>query len=255
MQTHLTVKGLVLRNVAYGETSLLFDLLTDSGIRSVCAQGIRKAGSKYAALTQLFTYGEYCLRVSGDRCYLDSAVQIKQFFGYGAGLEELALASYFSELVRKTATEQPQPQILRLFLHCLHYLTDRKAPRDRAQIKGIFELRLMTELGFAPNLICCAVCMTYLPEEPVMRIGKADFVCTDCIEELPHDALPVSQSALQAIRHVVFSDFDRVFAFRVSGDSAKQFAMYAERYLRHCLDIPLPTLQYYHDLTELPPPN
>ncbi len=250
MPTHLTVKGLVIRKTDYGESSVLFDLLTDNGICPVSARGIRKAGSKYAAVTQVFSYGEFCLRQSGGKLYLDSAAPINLFYGLRADLEALALASYFSELIRKTATDQPQPQILRLFLHCLHYLSAAEKTRAAAQIKAIFELRLIAEHGMAPNLICCAECLTYQPPQPVMRLEQADFVCASCIEEISSHDLPVTPSALQAIRHVVFSEFDKLFAFRITGESLRQFSSYAERYIKHCLDMPLPALKYYHDLTD-----
>ena len=250
MPTLLTVKGLVIRKTDYGETSVLFDLLTDSGIRAVSAKGIRKPGSKYAAVTQLFSYGEFCLRQSGGRLYLDSAAPIDLFYGLRTDLTSLALASYFSELIRKTATDQPQPQLLRLFLHCLHYLSAEKKIRSAAQIKAIFELRLMTELGMAPNLICCSRCMTYQPAKPVLRIADADFICMDCADDLDITDLPVTPSALQAARHVVFSEFEKLFSFRITGESLLLFGRYTERYVRHCLDLPLPTLKYYHDLTD-----
>ena len=242
----LTVKGLVIREVTFGEADKLFDLLTDSGIRTVRARGVRKPGSKYAAVTQMFSYGEYCLRQTGDRLYLDSAVSLAMFYGLRQDLEKLALASYFAELIRKTATDQPQPQLLRLFLLCLHYLEE--GTRDLMQIKGIFELRLVTELGMMPNLVCCNCCMRYLPPAPILRIASADFTCADCCDLVgPHD-LTVTPAALQAARHAIYSEADRLFAFRVKGESLRQFALYAEQYLLHRIGTDFPTLRFFHDL-------
>lgn len=248
MQTHLTVKGLILRESPYGETAVIFDLLTDNGILTVSARGIRKAGSKYAAATQPFTYGAFCLRKSGERYYLDSAVSIEQFSGLRTNLEALALAAYYSELVRKTATTEQQPQVLRLFLVSLHYLADEKQARPLAQLKAIFELRLLCENGFTPQLLCCSECCEYLPEKPVMRIDKGDFCCAHCIELDNSLLLPVTQAALQAIRHTALSEFEKLFAFRISGRSLALFARYAERYALYCIDAPMPSLKYYHTL-------
>ena len=243
-----TVRGLVIREVPFGEADKLFDLLTDSGIRTVRARSVRKPGSKYAAVTQVFSYGEFCLRQTGERFYLDSAVSIAMFYGLRQSLEKLALASYFAELIRKTATDQPQPQLLRLFLHCLHYL--EQGTRETAQIKAVFELRLMTELGLMPDLVCCKGCMRYQPPEPVLRIAQADLSCSDCTEELTRDDMPVTLSALNAVRHAVYADAEKLFSFRVKGESLRQFSQYAERYLRHRLDTALPTLKFYHDLAD-----
>lgn len=246
MQTHLTVKGLVIRETSYHDADKLIDLLTDDGIRTVQARSARKAGSKYAAVTQLFAYGEYCLRVSGERYYLDSAVSLNQFYGLRSDLEALALASYFSELLRKTATDQFQPQLLRLCLLALHHLSEHDRPVPL--VKAVFELRLMTELGMMPNLVCCPVCLTYLPPHPVLRITAADLICAECMYEDSEEAQPVSQSVLAAARHVVFSEYARLFQFRLKGESAAQFSAYAESYVLHRIGMYFPTLKFYHQL-------
>lgn len=250
MQTHLTVRGLVIRETPYHDADKLIDLLTDDGIRTVQARSVRKAGSKYAAVTQLFAYGEFCLRCAGERFYLDSAVSLEQFYGLRSDLEALALASYFSELIRKTATDQPQPQLLRLYLLALHHLAAHNRPVPL--VKAVFELRLMAELGMMPALVCCTVCMTYLPAHPVLRIREADLVCAECLisERLDGGAQPqpVTQSVLAAVRHVVLVDFERLFQFRLKGESAELFSVYAERYLLHRLGMYFPTLKFYREL-------
>lgn len=247
MQTHLTVRGLVIRETPYHDADKLIDLLTDDGIRTVQARSVRKAGSKYAAVTQLFAYGEFCLRCSGGRFYLDSAVSLEQFYGLRSDLEALALASYFSELIRKTATDQPQPQMLRLYLLALHHLAQHDRPVPL--VKAIFELRLMAELGMMPAVVCCSSCMTYLPAHPVLRIAEADLVCAECQSESHRESCcAVTQSVLAAVRHVVFVELERLFQFRLKGESAELFSDYAESYLLHRLGMYFPTLKFYREL-------
>ena len=273
MPTHLTVRGLVIRETPVHDADKLFDLFTENGILTVQAKSVRKAGSKYGAVTQLFSYGEFCLRENGNRHYLDSAVSLELFYGIRNDLNALALASYFSELIRKTATDQPQPQLLRLYLLSLHHLAkhDRPLPLvkavfelrlmclagfapalDRCAVCGEHapELRLMTELGLMPNLVCCPVCMTYLPAQPVLRIGEADLICKSCRTELSPLDFETKQSVLLAARQAVYAEPDRIFQFRLKGESEPQFAEYAEQYLLHRLALSLPTLKFYHELTD-----
>lgn len=247
MPALMTVKGLVIRETPYRDADKLFDLLTENGIRTVQARSVRKAGSKYAAVTQLFSYGEFCLREDRGRYYLDSAVSLNMFYGVRNDLEGLALASYFSELLRMTATDQSQPQLLRLFLLALHHLSEHDRPA--ALVKSVFELRLITELGMMPDLVCCKVCMTYLPERLVLRIPEADMICTDCLPENTEAENIVGTAVLQAARHVVFSETDRLFQFRLKGASEAQFAQYTENYLLTQLKTEFRTLRFYHDLT------
>ncbi|MBR6106799.1 MAG: DNA repair protein RecO [Oscillospiraceae bacterium] len=251
MPTLLTVRGLVIRETAYGEADKILDLLTENGIRTVRARSARKQGAKYAALTQLFAYGEYCLRQSGERFFLDSAVSLNLYFGLRSDLEALALASYFSELIRRTATDQPQPQLLRLFCYALHHLSEHDRPP--MLVKAVFELRLLTELGLMPDMLCCKICGEYLPPRVLFRMEQADFVCADCKEhaeeELP-DAVPGTASVLLAVRHVIFSEYDRLFQFRLKNEALPRFAAFTERFLLHQLGGGFHTLKFYHTLTE-----
>ena len=257
MPTHLTVKGLILRETAFGEADKLFDLFTERGMLTVRARGVRKAGSKYAAVTQVFSYGEYCLRESGGRYYLDSAAAIELFYDLRTDLAALALAAYFSEVSRKIATDQQQPQILRLLLHCLHHLSVHDRPQPL--IKAVFELRLMRELGYAPNLLCCAACGEFLPARPVFRIPERDFLCAECYAEMPEAPVLPEQPApprphygtagvLKAARHIVYADENRFFQFRLADSACAVLEQYTGAYLRSCLETDFRTLRFYRDI-------
>lgn len=252
MPTHLTVKGVVLRETPVGEADKLFDLMTENGILTVRARSVRKAGSKYAAVTQSFSCGEFCLRVSGERYYLDSAVPIELFYGLRTDLNALALAAYFSEVIRKTATQQSQPQLLRLFFMSLRHLSQQDRPPE--MVKAVFEMRLAAVLGMAPNLICCGRCMEYLPETAVFRIADADFVCGSCYtpaaaeDGTEEPVLHGSRAVLQAARHIIFAEESRLFQFRLGERSLRILAEYTERYLLHRLEMYFPTLKFYRGL-------
>ena len=116
-------------------------------------------------------------------------------------------------------------------------------------LKAAFELRLLAELGLMPNLVCCPVCMRYDVAEPVLRIDDADVFCAECLPAHKLHDFPVSASALQAVRHVLYSEPEKVFAFRMKGRSAVQFAEYAEKYLLYRLGGTFPALNIYKEMT------
>lgn len=242
-----TVKGLVIREIAYGENDKIVDILTENGVVTFWARGVRKIGSKYAALTQLFAYAEYCMRQNANRFFLDSAVPISLFYGIRNDLEGLALASYFAELIQKIATAQSQPQVLRLFLHCLHYLSEHTRPV--ALLKSIFELRLLSDIGMMPDVLCCRDCYCYLPKKAFMRLHDGFFLCEECLDEPNSDDIPISVGTLRAIRHITLADFDRLFHIRMGANELNELSYFTERYLIAKLEMRCKTLQFYHALT------
>ena len=60
--------------------------------------------------------------------------------------------------------------------------------------------------------------------------------------------LEVTPSVLLAARQAVYPELDRIFQFRLKGESEAQFAAYAESYLLHQLRLSLPTLKFYREL-------
>lgn len=245
-----TFKGIVLRETAFGESDKIFDVFTENGIRTIRARGVRKTSSKYAAVTQLFAYAEFCVRQSKDRCYLDSATPISLFYNIRSNLESLALASYFSELLQYSATNQPQPELLRLLLYCLHYLSN--GTRPILQIKAIFELRLVTELGHEPNLLCCSHCGEFLPPALTLRVSNGDFLCKHCTMHVQTGDIPVQAAALQAARHILFSPFEKLFLFRLDDANLSDLAAYTELSVQHALEITCRSLQFFHSLVRDP---
>jgi len=244
----ITQKGLVLHETAYGETDKIIDILTNTGIRTIRVRGARKPQSKYAAVTQAFSYCEFCMQSARGKLYLDSAAPICLFFPLRTDLTALALAAYFAELIRLVETDQYQPDNLRLFLICLHYLSEKlRAP---AQIKAVFELRLFSSIGLRPDLLICAECFAFLPEHPVLRIDRGDMVCAECSDGDGNE-IAVTQETLCAVRHTIYAELDQVLAFRVTGRSLRFFSQYAERFVLHHLDglnSRLPSLRYYKDI-------
>ena len=84
----------------------------------------------------------------------------------------------------------------------------------------------------------------------MLRIGEADLICKDCRSEHSPLDYETKQSVLLAARQAVYAEPERIFQFRLKGESETQFAEYAELYLLNRLSLSLPTLKFYHELTD-----
>ena len=76
-------------------------------------------------------------------------------------------------------------------------------------------------------------------------------ICRGCRAESDPLDLEVTQSVILAARQAVFAEFDRLFQFRLKGESEGLFAEYAEQYLLRRLGMFFPTLKFYRDLTSI----
>lgn len=236
---------------AYGERSRMIELLTPKGLETFSAKLSQKAMSPYSAATQLFCRGEYCLRVSKSGQHLESAKLYDQFYGLRKDFDALTLASYFTQLIKLVATDQPHEELYQLFVKCLSHL--EKSDREPLQIKAVFELRAAALCGFRPDFLCCARCKEFSPEGGAARISQGDFLCRSCAGEALPDSVYLTASALRAARHILFSESENVTAFKLKGESLRVLAEYTERYLCYHLGAKFPVLDYFHKTSALSP--
>ena len=246
---HLTTKALVLREVSYKESDKILTVLTaEEGKLTVSARGCRKKGSAIAAASQLLVWSEMTLYEYQGRWAIKEATTERQFTGVRDDLEKLALASYFAEVTEALAEEgQPEPGLLSLTLNCLHALDKMNLPLG--QVKTAYEWKAMALAGYEPMADGCAVCGKEPPAEPRIHLGEGVVHCAPCRGEVGEGvSMPLSQSALGALRHIVWGDPKRLFSFHIDEPSLKQLADASEAYLMTQLERGFRTLDFYKSL-------
>ena len=242
----LTVEGIVLKERSVGETDKFIDILTkDRGVLELSVKGAKKINGRSGSSTQLFAYSRFCTEQRRNMLYLNSAEPIHIFYGLRDSLKKISLASYFSDVLRFCVIPEKQNNdVLRLMLNCMHYL--EKGERSEAMLKAVFELRLMSEIGYMPDVVACRGCGLFEPEELFFSIIDGDFFCADCFEGSADDNfIRVRLPVLSAVRHIVLTDFDRLFNFRVSAGTMTALSQLAEVYLTAHLERSFKTLDFY----------
>ena len=244
-----TVEGIVLKERSVGEQDKFIDILTkESGVLEVSVKGAKKINGKSGSSAQLLAYSRFCIDKRGNYLYLNSAEPIHIFYGLRSSLTKISLASYFAEVMRFCIRPEAQNgDILRLMLNCLHYLENGERSEDF--LKAVFELRLMSEIGYMPDIVACRGCGVFEPEELFFCIRDGGFFCSDCFEsENTDDYMKVKLPVLSAVRHIVLADMGRLFNFRVSDSTQQRLSALAESYALTHLERSFGTLDFYKSL-------
>ncbi len=246
------MEGIVLKERSVGEQDKFIDILTkEKGVIEVSVKGAKKINGKTGSSSQLFAYSRFCLNQRGERLFLNSAEPIHIFYDLRSSLSRISLASYFADILRFCINpETHSGEVMRLFLNALHYL--EKGSRDEKLLKSVFELRLMSEIGYMPDILACRVCGAFEPEELFFSISDGRFFCKDCFaDESVSDFIKMEMPVLRAIRHIVLVDFDRLFNFRVSDKAMEKLSAAAESYLVSHLERSFQTLEFYKSICDL----
>lgn len=239
--------GIVLRATDTKETDKILTVLTpDRGKLAVIARGARRKNSRLAASCQLLAYSEMTIYRHGNWCYLDEAGTIELFDGVRQDFERLSLASYFAELTEwLTDSDSPSPEVLSLLLNALYALGTLQ--KDPQLVKPAFEMRLMALSGFEPLADSCAVCGRAEPTHPMLDVTQGVVHCAAC-KQIGGLSLPLSYSALAALRHVLYGNPKRLYSFTLDKLPLHQLDHVSEAFIAAQLERSFRTLDYYKSI-------
>ena len=241
------VKGIVLRAVDTKESDKILTVLTPGGKLPVIAKGARGRKSRVTACTQLLAYSELTLSESRGWQYLSEGSPIQLFEGARRDIALLSLASYFAELTEAAALENVESgEILSLLLNALYALGELK--KDPALVKAVFELKLMSLIGFEPLADACACCGNPEPEDPVLDIREGVICCGRCGKGERGLAMPLSPGALAALRRALYGEAKRLYSFSLAGPDLKKLGDASEAYVHAMLERGFKTLDFYKGL-------
>lgn len=243
-----TVEGIVIGSRIIGDNNCFIDILTDEyGVIEATAHGVKKLTGKNSAACSLFAYSKFCLAKKGTRYTVNSAEPKLSFHGISTDIEYLALAAYFSEVIKDTvASEQPAPGFLRFMAITLYELDKKRIPIER--IKAVFELRTASMLGFTPDLRACRYCICYESEQMYLDYRDGSVFCGDCASEnddISPDIAELSPKMLYMMRYIVYSPLDRIYRSCPDGLDMRYLGEITEKYLLNHLDRGFGRLDYY----------
>lgn len=247
----IVTDGIVIREQIIREADKIVDVLTRSnGLVHAYASGAKNIKNPKSTGTGLLTYSQFVFYRGREKYVVDEANAKEVFIGLRTDVEKLALAQYFCELAGAVVQEEEQAEEqLRLLLNSVYILGKDILPP--AQLKAIFELRLMALSGFTPDLIGCASCRCYEHEKMSFFPDDGVLLCGDCAGAVPKSCIVTGLGTTAAMRHCVYSEFDNLFNFTLSGASADIFSKAAESYTLSQTDRSFNTLEFYKELSNM----
>lgn len=190
----VSADAIILQSFPYSETSKILRLLTPTlGVRSVMARGALRPKSRFGGLLEPFTEGVATLHLKDGR-------EIQTLTGFdltrshrrlSADLLRLGGAALLSEIVIRTGSEEPYPELHAHLRGALARLGEAAGaalePTILAEAWALIAL-----LGFQPELGACVRCGAIIaPDAPAGFDYRAGGVrCAECGERSAGPRLP-----------------------------------------------------------------
>ena len=240
--------GLILKEQNIGEKDKLVTVLTrHNGLVRAFVRGAKSVNNRKNSSTGMFCFSKLCLYKTKESYIIDEAEPIELFFELRDDLEKLALAQYFSELIITLVQEdEPAEEYLRLILNSLHFLAKGKMPAE--QVKAITELRLICIAGYMPNLVACDRCGEYETDTMYFDVEDGLLYCENCMSNSM--LFPLDIGLIKALRHIAFSDFEKIYSFKMEESALPDLSYITEKYLLSKLQRNFKTLEFYKEITK-----
>jgi DNA repair protein RecO (recombination protein O) len=200
----LATDAIVLHAFDYLESSRIIRLLTrEAGVQSALARGARKSRGRYGTALDLFAEGSAQLYIKPNReLHNLSGFEISRSRG---GLAEdvgrFTAASTVAELALRFAGEEANEQLYETVSDALDRIVI--SPPERTIEDGLAACwRVVSVLGFTPELSSCALCHTPLrdADDATFSHASGGIVCPSCSRLAP-SGRRIPSSARTAIRN------------------------------------------------------
>lgn len=228
-------EAVVLRHTDWGEADRLLWLFTRRmGKVHALAKGVRKIRSRKAGHLEPFTRVNLLLARGRDFWIVTQAETIDAYLKLRENLVIVGYAAYVVELIERFTMDDDENQNLyRLLIETLARLNQEADPAIPIRF---YEIRLLDQLGYRPELFHCITCSAEIkPENQYFSIAQGGVLCPRCGPNIP-DATPIDVETLRYLRHFQRSSFTQVASLQLSPAMSRQLEQFMGHYFTYHLE-------------------
>ena len=199
-------EAIIIKKTKLGEADRILTFYTPHlGKIQAVARGVRRPRSKMAGHLELLTHSLVSLARGRNLDTVTGSQNINSFLQLKTDLELASCALYATELVDQfNADHIENMPMFRLFLETLHNLC--QGGNGELTLR-YFELHLLNEAGYRPQLQQCVSC--HMPLKPIINSfspGAGGMLCPGCSHSQPL-SYPITVNALKVLRLFQSSDY------------------------------------------------
>lgn len=216
-------QAIVLRSDPLGEADKIVTFYTPQfgRIRAV-AQGARRAKSRFGSNLEVLTHLQlvFFAKPSTNLHRVSQTDLLMYFSNLRQDLSQLVAALYLVDLVYSfTASEDSHPELFQLLSRTLQLLD---AGQESSVLLRIFEIRLLTLLGYAPQLDCCVSCQKELDlkQEIVYNLLKGGGLCFACSKG--QGGLSLSGGSINFLKQATKVDLSKISRLKLSASQTQE---------------------------------
>jgi DNA repair protein RecO (recombination protein O) len=234
-------EAIIIKKTKLGEADRILTLYTPGlGKIQAVAKGVRRPKSKLSGHLELLTYSQVTLARGSQT--------VNSFMPLKTDLWLTSYGLYVIELVNQFTAEHVADALLfRLLLETLQNLCETN---NRELLLRYFEIHLLEETGYRPQLQECVTCHQVL--EPITNSFCASIggiLCPVCAGNQPF-ARPISVNALKVLRFIQRNEYNTVGRLKINTTLSLELESITRSYLKYLLERDVRSANWLDELKE-----
>ena len=164
---------------------------------------------------------------------MNSCETIEVFYNLRIDLDKLTIASNLTKIILDVTTEnQNSYRVLQLFLNTLYTLSE--TDKTTALVTAIFKLRLLSLIGFLPNVKECVNCKT-VENIGYFSLKDNGVKCKTC-GKIDKSAIHIMPETKDALNFIISAPAKKIFSFTIPEQAIKELEIISNLYLNEKLE-------------------
>lgn len=210
----ITDEILVVKEVSYKENDKILHALSRTmGKIQLLSKGSKKNNSHLINASQLFAYSKCSMTKSRDMYIITSAELIDSFYNLKNNMDAFYHGSYILELISYVAQENEYD--CRIFDMTVAVLSRLSAmTKDFEKLTAAYELKLISMLGYKPNLKHCLSCGKEIKADSEFSIKEGGLFCHECVNY--GSGINVTYGEILTMERILKSKFENIDSVEVN---------------------------------------
>jgi DNA repair protein RecO (recombination protein O) len=242
--------AIVIKTMDYAESDRIVAFYTaDFGKLKGIAKGAKKSKRRFSNALEPFTLSRLIFfdKKESGLVRIEGCDVVNTFSAIREDLRKIAFGCYLVELVNEmTAERQANPDLFHMLKAFLSLLSDDEA---EAQILRIFEIRLLSLLGYRPGLDRCLRCDGILEHgEPAhFSVQRGGLLCQRCSRDY-HDLPAISPGTAKILQAAMEMELSKIHRLKFSKQALWESETVLSKFIQHHINKELKSQKFLKDL-------
>lgn len=238
-------EAVVLKQTPLSEADRILTLLTpDLGKVRAVAKGVRRTKSRLAGHLELLSHASVSLTMGRNLDTVNEAQGLNSFRAVRDDLQRVSMGLYIAELTDAFSTEGAASySLFHRVLRTLSWLGNAQNPE---LLVRHFELHLLVDSGYEPEIIDCVECRETLePADHLFAPMSGGVLCPGCRKHSSEALIPLSMNAMKVFRFLRRESlYDKADTLEVAPSLVSELERLLRNYIRFILEKELKSAEF-----------